>query len=190
MCSRSLSSRTRFRIPSRIETSSIEIGSSASTTLGSTARARAIAHAAAGRPRARAGTSRDRGCGNEPDRLEQREHARTTSSPGTTRGCAGAGDVVPHLLDRVQRRERVLEDHLHLRSVPAHAADADARDVLVLEQDRAARRLVQPAQEAGHRALAAPALADERRDLPAAEREAHVVHRAKRLASPRSSSRR
>ncbi len=126
----------------------------------------------------------DGSSGHEPDRFEQLEHAPAHLAVGDDAvDPQRAGQVVADALDRVQRRERVLEDHLYLRAVLEHAATAaDARHVLVLEQDRSRRRLVELTEEACHGALAAPALADERRDLPPPQREAYVVDRTERLA--------
>ena len=74
---------------------------------------------------------------------------------------------------RVQRAERILEDHLHLRPVEAHVTAV--QDVLALVHDRPRGRVVQPGEDARDRALAAAALADEGGDRARAEREAHVV---------------
>ena len=88
----------------------------------------------------------------------------------------GAGEMVVDRLDRVQRSERILEDHLHLRPVMQDVAAAtDVRHVLALEEDAATRRLVQAGEHARHGALAAAALADERGDRARAQREGDVV---------------
>ena len=87
-------------------------------------------------------------------------------------------DVMANRLDRVQRVERILEDHLHLRAVPEDvAATAHARDVGPLEEDGTFRRLVETRQQPRDRALAAAALADERGDRPGTEFERDVVDR-------------
>ena len=130
----------------------------------------------------------DRLGGDEADRLEQLVHAgghlvvfHDAMDPERS------GDVVVDPLDGIQRRERILEDHLHLRSERAHpSAATQAGDVFVLEHDRAPRRLVQVAEQACHGALAAAALPHEGRDASAPQGEADVVYRAQRLptASP------
>src|SRR5436190_8243821 len=85
-------------------------------------------------------------------------------------------DVVTDRLRRVERIERILEDHLHLRPVPKAVAPAtDARDVAPLEQDRAGTRVVQAREQPCDGALAATALADERRDRSGPQLEGHVV---------------
>ena len=85
-------------------------------------------------------------------------------------------DVVSHGLDRVQRAERVLEDELNLRAVTEDVlAPAHLRDVFVPEEHGAGGRVVQPCDESRHRALAAAALADERRDRAGTEREGNVL---------------
>ena len=103
---------------------------------------------------------------------------RPSSSSSSTRSCTWLSrhdavdperprDVVLDALGGIQRPERVLEDHLHLRAVAAKAAAArDPAHVLGAEHDRARRRRVEPRQQPGDRALAAAALADERRDRP------------------------
>jgi hypothetical protein len=85
-------------------------------------------------------------------------------------------DVMEDRLRRVERPERILEDHLHLRPVAQDRAPAAVlRDVVVAEEDRARRRVVQPREQSRDGALAAAALADERGDRTAAQREADVV---------------
>ena len=108
-----------------METSSIEIGSSASTTFGSTARARAIATRCRCPPESSCGYfAATAAAGTSP----------TVSSSSSIRAAdlvrghdamdpERAGDVMADPLDGVQRRERVLEDHLHLRAVARAWAD-------------------------------------------------------------------
>jgi hypothetical protein len=91
----------------------------------------------------------------------------------------GPGEVVVDPPDRVQRRERILEDHLHLRTERANpAAAAQAGDILVLEHDRPGRRRIQVAEQASDRALAAAALTDESGDASTPKGEGDVVDRA------------
>ena len=51
----------------------------------------------------------------------------------------------------------------------------DARDVLALEDDRAARRVVDPADQVEHRRLARAVGPDDREDLALADVEADIV---------------
>ena len=64
-------------------------------------------------------------------------------------------------LARVQRRIRVLEDHLHVAADGPKVVALHPRDVPAVEPDGAVRRVVQAHGHAGERALAAPGLADE-----------------------------
>jgi len=87
-------------------------------------------------------------------------------------------------LDRVQRRERILEDHLHLRAVGEHVAlPVQIADVVATEQDRPRARRIEPREHSSHRALAAAALADERRHDTGPERERDVVDGMQLLAA-------
>ena len=87
-------------------------------------------------------------------------------------------EVMTDRLRRVQGAERILKDHLHLRAVVEdRPAAAIARDVAVAEADRPLARRVQAREQAGNRALPAPALADERGDRAAAQHEADLVDR-------------
>ena len=65
---------------------------------------------------------------HQADRLEQLVHPLVELSAGDqTMNLEGSRDVVADRLDRVQRPERILEDHLHLRAV---AQDVGARPLL------------------------------------------------------------
>ena len=114
-----LSCRIRLRMPMRIDTSSIEIGSSPRITLGSTASARAIATRWRCPPESWWGYF----CaispgGTSPTRCEQLVHALVDlAARADAVDLQRPRDVVVDALDRVQRRERILEDHLHLRAV-------------------------------------------------------------------------
>ena len=122
-------SRIRLRIPMRIETSSIEIGSSAITTLGFAASARAIATRWRCPPDSSCGyLSAIARAGTRPTRLEQRRpRFASTSAPATTVDPQRPLEVRTHRLRRVQRAERILEDHLHLRAVAENAARRRSR---------------------------------------------------------------
>src|SRR5712691_7259862 len=114
---------------------------------------------------------------HEPDRVQQLVHALLD-----LRARNDAVDpqrpleVMANRLDRVQRREGVLEDDLHVRAVPQDVTPPpDERDVASLEQDRARTRVVEAREQAGDGALAASALADERRDRAREQLERDVV---------------
>ena len=78
---------------------------------------------------------------------------------------------------RVERRERVLEDHLHAPAKRSHARLVERREVLPVEDDAPAGRLVEQEHRAAERRLAAARLADEAERLAAADREADAVDR-------------
>ena len=80
----------------------------------------------------------------------------------------------------VQRRVRVLEDHLYVPPQRAHLARGDVRDVAALEHDLPAGGLQQPGHEPAGRRLAAARLADQAQRLPRAYREVDPVHRPDR----------
>jgi hypothetical protein len=65
------------------------------------------------------------------------------------------GDYFGHGHARVEGRERVLEDDLHLAAHRPHFATACVRDILAGEQHAAARRFVEPQHRASHSRLAA-----------------------------------
>ena len=72
-------------------------------------------------------------------------------------------DVVVDALDRIERRERILEDHLDVRAVvEQRLAPPLVADVVAIEHDLAVGRRVEPREQARDGALAAAALADER----------------------------
>ena len=90
----------------------------------------------------------------------------------------GPHEMVANGLDRVQRAERVLEDHLHLGPVREHVpATAHLRDVLSVEEHLSGRGVVEAREHPRDGALAAAALADEGRHGARPEREADVVSR-------------
>src|ERR1017187_8529741 len=71
------------------------------------------------------------------------------------------GDDPADRLARVQRRVGVLEDHLHLAADRLQPRAPQLRDVATLEAHLARRRVEQPSDQAGRRALAAARLADQ-----------------------------
>ena len=95
-------------------------------------------------------------------------------------------DVVIDALDRIERRERILEDHLHVRAVvEQRPAPPLIADVLAVEDDLAVGRRVQAREQPRDGALAAAALAHERRHVARAERERNIGHRVEHLAPER-----
>ena len=85
------------------------------------------------------------------------------------------GDDLAHAPARIERRVRVLEDHLQLAPVRPQLAVRERRDVVAAEAQRAARRLEQPDEEPAERRLAAAGLADDAERLAAAHLERHAV---------------
>src|SRR2546423_12114259 len=77
---------------------------------------------------------------------------------------------------RVQSRKRVLEDVLHVATILMQRLATYPVHADITERDRAASRLLDACHQAGDRALAAAALADQTGHTPGAQREAYVVH--------------
>ena len=94
-------------------------------------------------------------------------------------------DDLADALARVERRVRVLEDHLHLAPERPQLAPRERRDVGAVEADRAARRLVQPHEQPAERRLPAARLADDAERLAAPDLERDAVDRVDELAVPR-----
>ena len=114
--------------------------------------------------------------------------ARRSSSSSRTRASASfrvrevvhaqrLADDAPDAVARVERRERILEDHLHPAAERPQLALAEVRDVLAVEHDRAGGRLVEAQDRAADRRLPAARLADEAERLAAPDRERDVVDR-------------
>ena len=78
---------------------------------------------------------------------------------------------------RVERRERILEDELHVAPERAHFALGDLSQIAPFEFDLAGVRLDEAYDEATRRRLAATALADQPQRLALVEREGDVLHR-------------
>ena len=176
-------------MPMRIETSSIEIGSSAMSTVGSTASARAIATRWRCPPDSSCGYFAANFSPGVKPTVSSSSCTRSSIVPRvTTVDPQRPGNVVPHGLDGVQRTERILEDHLHLRAVANEVAPPMCtRDVAALEVDAPGGRVVEPREQSCDRALAAAALADERGDRAGPEREVHVVDRVHATAASEQS---
>jgi hypothetical protein len=83
----------------------------------------------------------------------------------------------PHPHPGIQRRKRILEDHLHLPPLYPQRFAAQPQQVLPFECDLARIRLNQPQQHPRQCRLAASTLPDNRERFPGRNREAHAVHR-------------
>ncbi len=112
------------------------------------------------------------------------DEAEEFAHPGRPGG--GVADAVDQhrlgqdLLDRharVEARERVLEDHLHLPAQGPQRRPSVAGDVAALDADRAAARLDQPQREPRQGGLAAAALAHHRQRLAGGDAQRHAVDR-------------
>jgi hypothetical protein len=85
-----------------------------------------------------------------------------------------------HGVPRVERGVGILEDHLDLAPQRAHLARPQVRDVMSLDHDLTAGRLVQPGQQAPGRGLAASRFADQAEGLSPGHRQVDPVHGADR----------
>src|SRR4029450_9242112 len=85
-------------------------------------------------------------------------------------------DDRPDPLARVQRRVRVLEDHLDLAPELAKLIALEVRDVLAVELDRALGDRQQPADQAGQGGLAPAGLADYAEGLATEHLQGDAVH--------------
>src|SRR5262249_15549199 len=114
--------------------------------------------------------------GREADHLEQLLDPR--AQVAARRAFVDAKRVADDLADalaRVQRRVRVLEDHLHLAPVRPQLAPRELRDVAAVEGDASARRLVQAHEQAAEGGLAATGLSDHSEGLAAIDLERDAV---------------
>jgi hypothetical protein len=116
------------------------------------------------------------GVARQPNGLEELAHAQVRLAPvrepvGAERLADDPADAMP----RVERRERVLEDHLHAAPQRPQLPVAELGDVSPVEDDAAVSRLVEPQDRPADGRLAAAGLADETERLPATDRQRHVV---------------
>jgi hypothetical protein len=156
---------------SRVCASSAANGSSISSTSGSTASARQVhplLHAAGQLVRIAALEAR------ETDQIHQTLDALAILRGLATLQREAVGNVVGHVAPGQQRRR--LKHHC--------ALVADLRRVDAVAGDRAARDRVHPGQAMQQGRLAASAGADDRDELPVADREADPVEHAELLARP------
>ena len=85
------------------------------------------------------------------------------------------GDDGADLQARVERGERILEDHLHLAAHGAQRPLVEGAEVRAVELDLAGGRLDQPQQRARQRRLATARFADDAERLAALHLEAHAI---------------
>jgi hypothetical protein len=78
---------------------------------------------------------------------------------------------------RIQRRERVLEDHLDPGGVPAELPAAPDLRALAVQLDVPGGAGIELGEQAGHGGLAGAGLADQGGHAAASQREVHVIHR-------------
>ena len=138
------------------------------------ARARAPARArwpraAAGRPRTGAGRRRAPRAGSPTRSSSSRQRSSTRSLRHDARATrSSSASICRTVMPRVERRVRVLEDHLDPPRLSARLRRAGQRPAL--EAQLAAGRRVQPDDAAAERRLAATRLADQAERLAAARR--------------------
>src|SRR5579871_6807014 len=84
--------------------------------------------------------------------------------------------MITHAMNRVERRERVLKDHLHLAAIGMQTCAATQPDWLARKSDAARSWLVEPCQHARDGAFTAAAFANQRQRPPRIEREIGVFH--------------
>jgi hypothetical protein len=94
------------------------------------------------------------------------------------------GDDRADCLARIERRERVLEDDLHVAPVGTHPGPVQVSDVRALEDDDAARRLIQPGHQPAGRRLPAARLPHQAEGFAGVHGEVHPVDRLDRTALP------
>ena len=113
----------------------------------------------------------------EPHPLHQLLHeALALRARGQAVDRVGVSDDRPDPAARVQRSDRVLEDHLDLRAQRPHAPLGELGDVPAVEDDPAGGDIMQPGDAPGQGRLAASGLADDAERLPARHRQAHAVN--------------
>ncbi len=167
------------------DTSSAEVGSSQTRNSGCVASARAIEMRWRCPPENWCGNfsmsalARPTDCSSSPTLL--RSPASSVNRP-----CSRSGS--PTMSSTFQRGLRLAYGSWKIicmrRRKPRRLAadDLSTPGVLAVEEDRAARRLVQPDQQPRHRALAAAGFAHQRQRLALVDAEADAVHRMHELA--------
>ena len=157
-----------------IETSSADTGSSSRISCGSTASARAIPIRWRWPPENSCGKAIQM-LGMQADPVDQRAALGLDLILRHAADPQRRGQDLGHALARVERRLRILEDHLHLAPDRLQLAASGSGDVLSAEADRARGRVDQPHQRADQRRLAASGLADDAERLALVQCERDVV---------------
>jgi hypothetical protein len=117
----------------------------------------------------------------QPDAQQHRDCAFTPFRSRKSRlvNRQGLRDNRPHAHSGIQRRKRILKDHLHLPPLYPQRFAAQPQQVLPIECDLAGIRLNQSQQHARQCRLAATALPDNRKRFPGRNRKTDAVHRCK-----------
>ena len=103
------------------------------------------------------------------------------ASPAASRNVSiGSRDDLPDRHARIERRVRILEDHLHVLPRAAQLGAGQLRDVDVAEHHAPAGRFDQPQHRPAERRLAAAGLADQPERLARKNVERHAVDRSSR----------
>ena len=165
----------------------METGSSASSTRGRTASARAMATRCRWPPDSSCGYLR-RNCaaGVSATRLQQAGRwPSSRSAPGwpSAVDLQRPGQVVAHVVHGVEGGERVLQDQLDVAGVLA-AAPAGRGHRVAVQQQLAGRGRDQPGQHPGQRGLAGAALAHHGGDPGLRQRQRDVLDRVHHRGSP------
>ena len=114
--------------------------------------------------------------GGQADGLEQLAHP--LPRPGPAREAVRAerlADDAPDAVPRVERGERILEDHLHSPAQRPQRPLSEFGDVTAVEDDAPRGRLVEAQDRPPDGGLTAAGLADEAKGFAAADRQRHTV---------------
>ena len=162
---RAFRSPSRLSTSIRVEASSMLMISSATRNSMSSSNARAISRRCSWPPLSWCGNLLQHLLGVERDRLERRVDLAVPLGVGDAAEVRLADHLedAVGLEDRVVRAERVLEDALRRAGSTPSAATLQRGDVEAVEGDRPARDRRQAQDHLPDRALAAAALADQRR---------------------------
>ena len=119
--------------------------------------------------------------GPQADLLEERDDPLVErASPGDPVQPERLADDRSGRHPRVERRVRILEDHVHLAAQRPHLAAREVGDVGAEDADRPGGRLHEPRDAVADRGLAAAGLADQADQLARADRQRHAVDRSAR----------
>src|SRR5579863_6501887 len=87
-------------------------------------------------------------------------------------------------MHRVERRERVLENQLHMATIGFLRRSAISPHWLSTESNRSRGRLVEPRQQTRHRGFATAAFAHQRQGMTRIERQSGVLDGMDDIARP------